>query len=155
MRKIFYISLFSLVLLCSACTPRTIYSSRHNLPLAGWDADTVVTFCFLPDTIAAYDLLLFMRHTNLYPYQNIWLEVNIDSTLTDTIEFYLADQRGQWLGSHNGRLYEMPVLYKSNYRFMRNDSCSLSIRHLMRDERLKGVSDIGLTVQQSQTTNNP
>lgn len=154
------LALLPLLLLCS-CTQRTIFSEYHSLPRNGWDADSAICFAFAtPDTINNYDIIVSIRHTQHYPYQNMWLFVDESSvnrfseapynTTTDTIEFYLADERGKWLGNGYGNIREMPVLYQHNITFPSSDTISLCIRHAMRDNELHGVDKIGMQIVKSE-----
>ncbi len=150
--KIIILSLF--IGLLSSCGNRTIYSEYRAIPLSGWGADSVVQFTFdVTDTLSAYDVILHVRHTQQYLYQNMWLFVEgVTPTAAgeDTIEFYLADQRGQWLGNGWGNLREMPVLYMQKVVFPHSGVYTCKIRQGMREEYLKGVNDIGLTVEISE-----
>lgn len=129
----------------SSCAKKTVYSEVYTLPCDGWHEDSVLTYSVeIEDTTAGYDVLLYVRHTQQYPYQNMWLFVG-----GDTIEFYLADQRGRWLGNGWGDLREMPVIYQHNMRFPRSGYYSYTIRQGMRDSVLQGVRDVGLTIVKS------
>jgi gliding motility-associated lipoprotein GldH len=99
----------------------------------------------ITDKDAAYSILVYVRHTERYPYQNMWLFVE-DSLRSDTIEFYLADDRGQWLGNKHHGFIEMPVLLESNYHYPDTGHYSLSIRHGMRDSLLRGITDVGIEI---------
>ncbi len=128
-----------------SCSDRVVYSEALTLPRTGWHADSVLTYSFdIQDTAAYYDVLLYVRHTQQYPYQNMWLFVG-----SDTIEFYLADQRGRWLGNGWGELREMPVIYQHNIRFPRSGEYVYTIQQAMRDTVLTGVSDVGITIRKS------
>lgn len=134
-----------LAVLFFSCKGRVVYSKASILPRSGWHADSVLTYRFdIQDTTAYYDVLLYVRHTQQYPYQNMWLFVG-----TDTIEFYLADQRGRWLGNGWGELREMPVIYRHNIQFPRSGEYVYTIRQAMRDTVLTGVSDVGITIEKS------
>lgn len=142
-RNILYILVFIGVLSGTSCQNKTIYSQVQALPLQGWAADSVLNYeVEITDTTATYDVLLFIRHTQQYAYQNMWLFVN-----NDTLEFYLADQRGQWLGNGWGRLREMPILYQHAKRFDHAGIYSYQIRQGMREACLQGINDVGLTVE--------
>lgn len=67
-------------------------------------------------------------------------------TAQDTIEFYLANDRGVWLGNGKNGLTEMPVLYEEAYRFAHSGEQVITIQHGMREEPLRGVSDVGVIV---------
>lgn len=137
--------LISIIL--TACGSKPSYLHFESLPLAEWHQDSVLTFAIaVDDTLAAYDILFHIRHTNSYPYQNMWLFVSATSGATqqtDTMEFYLADDRGAWLGSGRNGLTTMPVIYDEHRRLGR-DTLFLNIRQGMRDSVLCGVQDVGI-----------
>ena len=144
-------ALVALVACLTACSQRELYSEFRTLDAAGWHADEALDYDFeVSDTISRYSVLLYVRNRTDYPYQNIWLFVNStrpDGThYADTIEFYLADERGHWLGRGIGGLKEMPVLYQQDVRFPQTGHYSYSLRHAMRDTLLRGVSDVGLEI---------
>ncbi len=149
--KVAILSLF--IGLFVSCGKRVVYTEFQSLPLAGWAADSVLQFTFdITDTLRTYDVLIHVRHTEQYPYQNMWLFVDgVTPTVSaDTIEFYLADQRGKWLGNGWGNLREMPVLYMQQVSFPRTGTYTCYIRQGMRDACLRGINDIGLTVEISE-----
>lgn len=170
------IVLSSLLWALTACDRSTVYSEFRAVPLCEWYADSVLTYRFdIADTISTYEVLIYVRHTQQYPYQNMWLFVDwneankamltaVDSadivpdsvrisvpTITqDTIEFYLANDRGEWLGNGKNGLTEMPVLYEENYRFSHSGEQVLHIAHGMREEPLRGISDVGVVVKRNE-----
>lgn len=137
------IILISSVLLLCACDSRTIYSHYESVPIMGWHQDSVLEYRFdVSDTTSTYQILVNIRHTENYGYQNMWLFVE-----GDTIEFYLADERGRWLGNGKNGYIEMPVLYEENYRFDESGEHVVRVQHAMRDSLLRGVSDVGVMVR--------
>ncbi len=161
----------SLLLGSYACTSKTVYSEFQSVPLREWHTDSVLTYRFaIEDTTASYQIQICVRHTQQYPYQNMWLFVTnrpetacervgqdtlkkpLDSIEIacpmpqDTIEFYLANDRGVWLGNGKNGLTEMPVLYEEAYRFAHSGEQVITIQHGMREEPLRGVSDVGVIV---------
>ena len=133
-----------------ACGPRVAYSSFTECTDAQWNADSIVTFSFsVPDTVNEYDILLHVRHTDNYPYQNMWLFVQEgyadQQPLGDTIEFYLADERGRWLGDGRTRI-TMPVLYREGIRFPHAGEYRIAVQQGMRTESLRGVTEVGIEV---------
>lgn len=99
-----------------------------------------------PDTNISYDILLCVRHTEAYPYQNMWLFTEWNRQ-KDTIEFYLADDRGRWLGNYSGKLIEMPVLYEQQFIFPDTGYYQFTIQHGMRQQQLRGISDVGIIIR--------
>ena len=108
--------------------------------------DSVAHFDYTISNVQpAYRMLIYVRHTERYPYQNMWLFVG-DSLHRDTIEFYLADDRGQWLGDKHHGFIEMQVLLEDNYHFPDTGTYYIDITHGMRDTLLRGVTDIGFEI---------
>jgi len=114
-----------------------------------WGADSVLTYDFdITDTLATYQMLVCVRHTEQYPYQNMWFFIG-DTTRMDTIEFYLANARGEWLGNGRNGLIEMPVLYEEAYRFPHSGKQVWHIQQGMREQSLRGISDVGLIIKRN------
>ena len=142
----FVIGLAVLTVLFSSCKNDIVYSRFSSIPSEKWAIDSVAQFEYaITDTIPDYRMLVYVRHTERYPYQNMWLFVG-DSLYRDTIEFYLADDRGQWLGNKHHGFIEMPVLLEENYHFADSGKYFLTVQHGMRDSILRGVTDIGLEI---------
>ena len=152
--------LFSLfwvtVLTLTSCRKDIVYTEYRpvvgtgSLASTGWHMDSLPRFDYtITDKDAAYSILVYVRHTERYPYQNMWLFIQPDSLHRDTIEFYLADDRGQWLGDKHNGFIEMPVLYESNYHYPDTGHYSLVIQHGMRDSLLRGITDVGVEIIKS------
>ena len=148
-RKVIGNRLWVMVIACLAftsCQNDIVYSQFCSIPSGEWSIDDQASFDYtVADTTAGYDMLLYVRHTERYPYQNMWLFVG-DSLHRDTIEFYLADDRGQWLGDKHHGFVEMPVLYETNYHYTDTGRYDLTIQHGMRDSVLRGITDIGVEI---------
>ena len=138
--------MLGVILGLSSCRKNIVYSQFYPIPSGLWAIDSVAHFSYsIADTAPTYTILLYVRHTERYPYQNMWLFVG-DSSRRDTIEFYLADDRGQWLGDAHHGFIEMPVLYEENYHFVDTGLYHLDIQHGMRDSLLRGIVDVGVEV---------
>ena len=130
----------------ASCHKGLVYSRFFPIPSDQWHMDSALRYDYtITDAEAGYRMLIYVRHTERYPYQNMWLFVG-DSTHRDTIEFYLADDRGQWLGDRHHGFIEMPVLLEENYHFGDTGAYYMEIAHGMRDSLLRGVTDIGLEI---------
>jgi len=134
----------------SSCSTDTVYSQFVSIPSEEWRADMQPEFTFaIEDKETDYRILLYVRHTERYPYQNMWLFVSDGQQHRDTIEFYLADDRGQWLGDRHHGFIEMPVLFEENYHFPDTGTYHMAIQHGMRDSVLRGVMDVGVEIIQN------
>lgn len=140
-------------ILFAACSKTTIYSEFRNIDSLSWNKDSILRYEYeIEDTTSLYTILLCVRHTEIYPYQNMWLFVD-DLPKHDTLEFFLADDRGRWLGNGKNGIIEMPVLYEQHYTFPHSGKYSMEVRHGMRDEWLSGISDVGLVIRKEKADN--
>ncbi|MDD4970442.1 MAG: gliding motility lipoprotein GldH [Paludibacter sp.] len=135
-----------------ACTSNDVYFQYQSVAQKGWSKDSLYRFDIpITDTVATYNVYVNVRNRGEYPYQNLWLFLNKttpDSIQSkDSIECYLADQRGKWLGKGLGSILEMPVLYQQNVRFKKAGTYHYKIVQGMRDSVLKGINDIGMRVE--------
>lgn len=135
------------ICLLTSCRHDIVYSEFVAIPSGEWDENQLPEFAFnIADREAAYDILLYVRHTERYPYQNMWLFVRGNRQYMDTVEFYLADDRGRWLGDKHHGFIEMPVLLEENYHFPDTGRYYFAVQHGMRDSLLRGVTDVGIEV---------
>jgi gliding motility-associated lipoprotein GldH len=139
-------------LLIVGCTSHDVYFLYNSVSNNGWSKDTSYVFHVpITDTTATYNVYINIRNRGEYPYQNLWLflrSTDPGNTLTkDSVECYLADQRGKWLGTGMGSIMEMPVLYKQNVRFSKPGTYNYRIVQGMRDSLLMGINDIGMRVE--------
>ena len=142
----------AVVLLLFSCNSRDVYMQYVHVDKGNWHKDSVIKFDIaITDTVSHYNLYVNIRNRSEYPFQNMWLFVetfNPDSAVTrDTIEFYLADNKGKWLGTGVGAAYEMPVLYRQNLQFSQKGIYNFSVFHGMRDTVLKGINDVGMRLE--------
>ena len=148
MKRVLYCFLVILLAgMFTSCRHNIVYSEFISIPSGEWSIDSQPRFDFaIGDNKVSYDIILYVRHTERYPYQNMWLFVQDNRQHSDTIEFYLADDRGRWLGDKHHGFIEMPVLYESNYHFPDTGKYYIAVQHGMRDSVLRGVMDIGVEI---------
>lgn len=136
------------------CTSNDVYFQYKSVNVKGWSKDSLYTFDIpVADTTASYNLYVNVRNRGEYPYQNLWLFLNRTSPdkkqSKDSIECYLADQRGKWLGTGIGAIMEMPVLYQQKVKFSKAGIYHYTIVHGMRDSILIGINDIGMRLEKT------
>ncbi|MDE6097562.1 MAG: gliding motility lipoprotein GldH [Muribaculaceae bacterium] len=132
----------------SACRLRhNDYSDFHTFDNARWAFTDTVTFTpELADSVADVPLTICVRHSNAYPYSNLWLELQYptgDTTVqTDTIELTLADDFGRWYGKGSGVSYQFTDTLSPRFRVFSKQK--LRLRNIMRRDTLPGIEQIGI-----------
>ncbi len=144
MKRFFLLSLIAYVTVLTSCKNDILYSQFHSISSNNWHVDSIVHFDYtIADTTHYYNMQIYIRHTERYPYQNIWLYLG-DSTSVDSMNVYLADERGKWYGDSNNGFIEVAVPFGKHLHFADTGTYHLAIQHGMRDSVLRGVTEVGL-----------
>jgi gliding motility-associated lipoprotein GldH len=97
-----------------------------------------------------YSLYLNLRVNADYKYSNIFVLVTESGpglpATTKRYEFTLAAKDGQWLGDGSGNLYNYQMPFVSDFKFPGQGTYTFLIEQNMRDNPLRGVSDVGLRI---------
>ena len=135
-----------LIFLCISCQKDTLYHSYQPVNQAGWYRNDTLSYQLsTPITISDETLQyeIGIRHKDTYPYRDIWLMVN-----QDTVHVYLADTTGYWHGSGIGNIKQYSSSFQT--KLTRGDSIKeFRITHIMQDNPLHGICDIGLHIMQA------
>lgn len=153
-KALFYITILLIVAGAVSCDRKRVFEAYKTLDEKGWNKDSVVVFKFpLTDTTRNHNLYVNIRNKGTYGYSNLWLFLSIGSpdgkTVTDTVEFSLAEPSGRWKGSGIGDLHDNQILYKKSVFFPKKGNYTFSIKQGMRDNVLPGIRDIGLRIEKT------
>jgi gliding motility-associated lipoprotein GldH len=145
-------SLLIIIFLITACNRDLLYTDTIAMPEQTWELSNVVHFSApITDTAITSDVYFTIRTGSDYPFRNIYLFASTTApdgtSITDTLEYYLADEKGNWFGRGPGDIHELNLPYRSNIFFPRKGNYDFRIRHGMRTGDLKGVYDFGIRIQ--------
>jgi len=149
-----FITICLVVCILCSCTNNDIFLQYRDISPEGWHCDSVLAFDVPVENCTwKYNVYINTRNTASYASQNLWLFLQVNypdnTTVRDTIDFYLADERGKWLGRGIGNLYTMPVLYWQEKKFPQTGVYRFEIRHAMRYNALRGINNVGLRVEKT------
>ena len=146
------ISSLFFILLISSCTTVDLYEKSVSIPGHAWKSDYKPVFEFtIKDTTTPYQVYLVLRHTDRYSFNNIYVNLYIKGPGQDTAtkiqqDLKLASNEEGWLGSGMDDIYEQrhplgnPITLKAGtYQF--------TVEHLMREDPLENVLNVGLRVE--------
>ena len=139
-----------LVLSCN----NAVYNDSMQMPGEKWELMNIASFKVpVNDTLNSHDVIFTIRTGSAYPFRNIYLFVRTTSPdgkfITDTLEYSLANEKGNWFGKGFGDIHELNLPYKSNVYFPVKGTYQFDIRHGMRIEDLIGVYDFGLKIKKT------
>lgn len=146
-----------LLLVAASCGKDTLFTGSSAMPGNIWRVAGIASFRFsVDDTLSNNDILFTLRTGSAYPFRNIYLFVTTTAPdgkiMTDTLEYNLADEKGNRYGNGFGDVRELVLPYRTNVFFPVSGTYTVDIQHGMRMEDLRGVYDIGLRVE---TINKP
>lgn len=146
------IGILALTFCMAGCREIELYERLRNINNSEWSGEDTLRYSFeIRDTLAAYNVFLVVRHTNLYPYRNIFLNVGLqqpgDSMRNQRFEVQLAAS-DRWLGvgmddiyEHRAKMFDQPV------HFSRPGIITFTLQHLMRQDPLPGMLQAGIRVE--------
>ncbi len=139
-------------LFLSSCDRNVVFTDSKPMPSEIWKLMDIASFNVpVTDTVNSNNVLFTIRTGSSYPYRNIFLFVTTTSpegkSITDTLQYNLADEKGKWYGKGFGDIHELKLPYKTNVYFPRKGIYQFNIQHGMRIEDLKGVYDIGIRIE--------
>lgn len=129
----------------TACRNSTVYHTYQPTGTNGWPVNDSLYYSLSPQSVpGVFRLNIGIRHTELYPYKDIWLEIGCkgNETKKDTFHLYLTDQDGHWSNSTTGHLYQCD--FDEGMLHLSPQDTTLYIIHLMKDSLLTGLSDVGI-----------
>lgn len=141
-------------LFLTGCSDNSIYDRYEPCEEEAWDASDIKEFKVeINDTFNSFDFWFNVRATTDYPYSNLYVFMDTkmpDGTAArDTIEVFLADNSGKWLGKGIGKVKENAFLLRRDIVFPVKGDYLFRIEQAMREERLKGVTDVGIRISRS------
>lgn len=149
-------ALFLLVFsaLVSSCGRNIVFTDSLPVPGRVWTLENSASFSFnVEDTVNSNNIFLILRTGSAYPYRNIWLFVTTTapggSSITDTLSYDLADEKGNWYGKGFGDIHELKLPYRLDVFFPRPGDYRINISHGMRTAGLEGVYDVGLRLEKN------
>jgi gliding motility-associated lipoprotein GldH len=141
-----------------SCDSNQVYDVYKSVPNT-WHKDSVVSFNVTPpDSTNAYNLFVNLRNTNDYKFNNLFLIVEMvfphGKTITDTLEYRMADPSGKLLGTGLTDTKENKLWYKEQVIFEEVGDYTVKIQHAMRENgkvngvlELDGITDVGFRIE--------
>lgn len=137
--------------LLSSCNSQSFYDHNEATPQEWSIADTLHFYFDVTDTINPYDMYINIRNTTDYKYSNIYffMQINFpDGRFSkDTLEVFLADRNGKWLGKGLGKNKDSQILFRKRGRFPMSGNYQIDIEQAMRTEQLTGVKSVGIRIE--------
>jgi gliding motility-associated lipoprotein GldH len=144
--------LLPMLVMLFSCNDDRFYEQNISIKDGQWHADDIKTFeVEINDTSALYDFFINVRNTGAYPDANLFLFINThfpDQRMArDTVELFLADPKGKWLGEGSGDIYFSQILFRRGVQLPVSGVYRFEFEQAMRTKVLKEIIDIGLRIE--------
>ena len=156
--RLYFMKTFLLFLILTSflnsCKETDLYEKNISIPNMQWFNNYNATGSFIiKDTTSTYNVLLVLRHTDAYPYNNIWLNVGLKAPGDTALQFQkinlsLGNDANGWAGIGMNDIWEIRKLISGvPKKFIKAGEYTFSIAQLMRDNPLANVISVGMSVQ--------
>jgi len=149
-------SIIAVVIAFSAynCVDSVYYTNVVDIEQQTWNVQNKPSFSFeVKDTVNMYNFYLNVRNTNQYPYSNLYvfLRTNFPNGKysVDTLECYLLNPDGSTKGKGFGSIKSHKIRYAYGKRFPINGTYTISLEQAMREDELKGIVSVGISIEES------
>jgi gliding motility-associated lipoprotein GldH len=147
-------SFLILIIFIACCGRKVEFTDSAVMKGETWRLEDIPEFNIpIEDTTNSNNIYFIIRTASSYPYRNIYLFATTTAPdgerITDTLEYDLADEKGNWYGKGVGDIHEMKLPYKTNVFFPVPGNYQIRVQHGMRIEDLEGVYDFGLTIERN------
>ncbi len=140
-----YLLLFLLIFVFSCGDNHYFYKEKEMDEDNIWTYDNYFQADFDVQDSMPYDIYLELKHTDDYPFENIYLRI-IDNFKavkdTDVVNMNLSDTYGIWYGNKNGNTYTYPSLLRKSFKFSNKGLHSIKIEQFTRRDSLEGVATV-------------
>jgi gliding motility-associated lipoprotein GldH len=155
-RKKIFVTLFAAISLIASCGTIDVFEKNVSVPGHEWSNAFKPEISFeIKDTTSMYNIFVVFRHTDAYRYKNIWMNVYTqipgDTLRKQRLDLLLAtDDRG-WLGSGMDDIFEHRIrITSAPQQLSRPGLYKFRLEHIMREEPLKHVMNVGIRVEKVQ-----
>lgn len=153
------LSLLGMALLLGSCDKNRVFDEYKALD-GKWNKDSIVSFSFeQKDTVSKYNMFVNIRNNNSYPYNNLFLIVQMQEPGTkvikvDTLEYQMANPDGTLLGEGFSDVKESKLWYKPNAVFPKPGKYTVKIQQAVRKggevpgvQLLEGITEVGFRIE--------
>jgi gliding motility-associated lipoprotein GldH len=144
--------LIGTIVMFISCDNNIIFDDYKTFANQTWNSDSIIIWDYsVIDTISKNQLVIKVRHTTDYEFQNLFLFIKAEKT--DTLELLLANKEGKWLGKGIGDVREVEVVYRKEKVFTKKGNFTFEIEQAMRYaalekiQHLNNIKAIGLSIQ--------
>lgn len=138
----------------TACYENGIYEKYKGIPDYVWKTGYKVPYeVEITDTNVLYNIYVDVRHTEFYPFSNLWLMLHVNMPYGQKhetrVELPLAEKDGKWLGRCLGDVCDRQILVQENAIFPQQGKYTFELEQIMRLDDLPGIMEMGIKIEKT------
>lgn len=141
------------IVIAASCQPIEVFEKTTFFPKHEWSSKEKPAFTFeVTDTTSLYNIMLVLRHTDAYRYNNIWIKLDMkgpQDTATFRREFKLATSSQGWLGSGMDDIFEHRIPFNDKPAPLKAGTYTFTLMQDMREDPLDQILNVGIRVQKA------
>ncbi len=135
-----------------SCDTSRVYDKNLQIAEKGWHYDEPLTFTVsIQDTTESYNLFINVRHTDMYAYNNLLMQLRTifpDSTQqNDNLNVVLSENSGRWTGSCVDNVCYNSVLIRPAFTFPQSGTYTFILTQDMRVNPVTEIMDVGVRIE--------
>ena len=143
-----------MALFLTSCDTKGVFDEYTKVEEGQWDFQAPVVFeVTIEETGIPYHVFTNFRHTNDYPYSNLWITLSrkgpSGEELAQRFELTFAQQDGKWLGSGLGSSITQEKRILSDLTFPEAGTYTFTLRHDMRLKQVPAINYVGLRLEKA------
>lgn len=150
-----------LLIIVTSCDKKRIFDDYKKVGQV-WHKDSIVSFSVeQKDTVTKHNLYINLRNNKDYPFNNLFLIVEMNQpnkkTIVDTLEYQMAKPDGTLMGKGLTDTKDNKLFYKENFVFPKSGNYQVHIQQAVRKSgkiegiiALEGVTDVGLRIEKAE-----
>lgn len=146
--------ILSIALFFTSCDNNLVFEGKKDFHERYWVFNDPALFSFeITEADVAYNLLVNVRNSASYKYQNIYLQYYLEDESGKLISKELKNiqlfnaKTGVPVGDGLGDLYDVERPFLENYQFEKPGKYNFRIDQFMRQDSLPEILSVGLRVQ--------
>lgn len=146
----------SIALFLGGCVESPYFQKQVSIPGYQWDYKYMPVFDFeITDTTRVYDVYFLIRHTDAYPYSNLWMNIytrqpgdSVYKKQRVNVELAVSSGKnnGQWKGRGMGEIWEHKLSIAKG-AFQHKGKYSIKFEQNMRINPLPEILQVGMRVE--------
>lgn len=140
------------ILLWTGCEQSRVFDQNISIDKEGWAYAQPLKFeVAVNDTALSYNMYINVRHTDEYPYNNLWIDLTTvlpdSSMVRSKVNVELSEPGGEWTGNCVDGVCYNAVLIQKNFRLPQKGKYTFILEQDMRMNPIPSVLDVGIRVE--------